>query len=125
MASAKVTGEPYRVQEVSQKDILDFKSIAEFFNWPAAKTSKIVEITVKPKDMRFYVKYSWQEEQVKTLNIRKTDKTVDQFKNLKLQQKYKKRLPLTANKKTALQQMIQKNYIPTRYHAVYRNLIKI
>ncbi|KAB0803299.1 hypothetical protein PPYR_00269 [Photinus pyralis] len=126
---AKVTGTPYDVTEMSQKDFYNLKKLVIGQNWKTdedgqqLKISKVREIVLLGNpDGRVDFKYEYTDAP-KSLNIYKKRRGRPSCcSRADLQQLYDKPLPVDKKKLDGLLELCNKRDIPEMYHGFYRSL---
>ena len=123
---AKVTGQPYDVKEMSQKDFYNFNDITLTKNWATDASgkkfmiSKVKQIEFLPSqpDIAEFKNHYTEEPQSICLKKRlRTDNTTNNIPFL-----YTEPLPIETKKLMGLLELCKSNAIPSVYHPFYNSL---
>lgn len=129
--TAKKTNPPYVVHELGHQDFWDIKALQEEWgnNFSINEEGgtvcwndiKILEFR-KENPYSFFYKTSYENEFFLETCLRRKRNKCKPVENIKLRICYKKKLPLSQNKKKDLLELVKKNIIPGFYHAYYQNI---
>lgn len=130
--TAKKTGEPYTVKELTHVDFLDLKPLStgnynidhddNKIKWTDIKILK----ADKESNGIFFFKTSYEEEEFRSVSTLRKSRTNSKAplrdNNLSLNQLYTKKLTVPEAKKQDILKLIQKNVVPRFYESFYANL---
>lgn len=126
--TAKKTGRPYKVVEMTHEQFYDVKVLQESwgnnFSVDEDKTQvkwhdiKILKVEKEHPEAFFY-KTSFEDKTFKKTNVRKRRATNQPFISIDLTRSYSGKIPLSESKKKDIQELINKNAIPRQYYDSY------
>lgn len=132
--TAKKTGEPYIVEELSFDDIFDLKKMTEQTSFGFNKDNSgnifrfndacVFKVERESPD-KFFYKNSYEESEYKEVGIKSRSSrigTSDTFQNVKLQCAYKNPLPIPKKKYADLMDLVKANAIKKCHSNFYKNL---
>ncbi|CAH1785875.1 unnamed protein product, partial [Owenia fusiformis] len=128
--AVKKTSTPYKVVEMSQADIYDFKDLArKMKNFTIAETGERVnwlevnEIAIS-KDRPYIVdfKYDHTSDVTTQLDLQRKNRRKPNLKTYDLKPLYEGSLRLKKETKNDLMDLVNKGIIPSFYHDAYKNL---
>lgn len=120
--NAKKKGKPYKVNEISYKEIYSMKNLAEEigFNAKNLKTSEIkVFRVVQGEPTKVFYKLSYKEDDFREVEITRKRNSLQ---NISIKKAYKCRPKIKENKKRDLLSLVESNHIPNFYGTFYKNL---
>lgn len=128
---AKVTGNPYVVEEIANEEFLNFKSIVEVktYNWKTAvdgsliKWNQIKELMVtSEKPFILNIKYNLTSNNFITMNF-KNKKRIGRHQTRSIPtQAYTEKLPIEKAKLKDLLSLCEMGLVPLTYHDFYKSL---
>lgn len=133
--TAKKTGRPYQVEEMTQEQFYDTKMVQEEwgtnFNLDEDRNQvkwqdiKILRVE-KENPGAFFYKTSFSDENYKKVSVRKRRTKDDQIVFTGLKQAYSQKIPLSEAKVKDIKELITKNAIPQQYvDSYFKNVIDI
>ncbi|CAH2000479.1 unnamed protein product [Acanthoscelides obtectus] len=130
--TAKKTGLPYKVQEMSYADFVDLKKLSEqtSFNFKKDSSGEVVKlanaaiIRIEKENLdKFLYKTSYSEPEYRVVEIKqRTTRTNQTFDNVKLEPAYRDILPISKKKYDGLMFLLRMNTIKKCYSPFYNSL---
>ncbi|XP_063912660.1 uncharacterized protein LOC135129438 [Zophobas morio] len=130
--SAKKTGVPYKVMEMSHSDFTNLKDLAQQIGPNFSKTTenesikmgdiKIIKV-LKDEPGVIYIKTSYEQEFFKKINVFGKRKHPVNFTTLNCKPAYSRKINIPDRKKTDIQDLINGNHIPKFYEALYNTIL--
>jgi hypothetical protein len=110
----------YRVQEINQEDILDFKEVASHHNWTKVGTSQVRELKIKHNSVIFKKDYSGIS-QTQSLLPAKVGRPVN-WNTFKLKRVYLKKVPVKKEELEDLMWYCRAGHIPSASLPFYQSI---
>lgn len=129
--SAKKTGNPYKVTELSYEDFVDLKKLSEQIgsnfnktsNNEQIKTSELKVFKVQKTDPGIiFVKTTYEQKDYGQINVNNTRRRQESISTIKCVPAYKKKMEISAIKKAHIKSLISAKSIPTLYKPIYDSM---
>lgn len=136
--TAKKTGNPYQVRELTHEDFVDVKQLAKDYGNPSFNVNtegekvcisdmQVIKV-VKNEPFKLFYKTSYSDEIFKIIDIKRNSlrnvkKNLQQLNVVPtLNKAYKNKLGINENKAKDLKFLLEKGYIPKYYSTFYNSL---